>query len=519
MRTSHLAPTIFSLTLRALNRYPERLAFKWGQEQALTYTETAGLIGRMQGVLHGQGMRSGARLALLTANRAETWCVGVAAQGLGMATTWLHPLGALEAHTFQLQDADVGAVVIDASHYADRGAEIALAMPGLTVFTLGPASYGVDILSLASASGPAEPVDVSVAQGIATINYTGGTTGRQKGVVKLNTTISQMAISMLADFEFPAQPRFLAVAPISHVTGTNVLPTLLRGGTVHLMEKFDIEQMASIIKHERINFVMMVPTMIYGLLDHPRINAFDLSSLELLLYAGSPMSRSRLREGIERFGSVFSQSYGQSECFPITLLRKEHHDLSQPARLEACGFPVSGREVRLLDEQNMEVAPGERGEICVRGPAVMQEYWRQPELTREATSGGWLHTGDIAYADELGCLYIVDRKKDMIVSGGFNVYPREVEEALSTHPAVSNCAVIGTPDLKWGEAVTAVVVLRQGFSVSTEDLIRHVKALKGSVLAPKHVEIVDVLPLTALGKVDKKAMRTGYWAGQSRNVG
>lgn len=516
--TLHSAPTIFSLTLRALNRYPERLAFKWGDSE-LTYAATKKMIGRMQALLRAQGMISGQRIALLTANRAETWCVGIAAQGLGMTTTWLHPMGAIEAHCFQLEDADVSAVVIDTAHYKERGAEIATRMPGLKIFTLGPVPYGLDILNLAEQFSETEPEDHSAVDGIATLNYTGGTTGRQKGVVKLNSTISQMVISMMADFEFPQDPKFLAVAPISHVTGTNVVPTLLRGGSVYLMEKYDIEHMARIIQRERINFLMMVPTMIYALLDHPRIAEFDLSSLELLLYAGSPMSRSRLKEGVERLGSIFSQSYGQSECFPITLLRKAHHDLSKPERLESCGLPVSACEVRLLDEKNNDVASGKPGEICVRGPSVMQEYWRQPELTREALVDGWLHTGDIAYADTEGFLYIVDRKKDMIVSGGFNVYPREVEETLYGHPAVSNCAVIGTPDAKWGEAVTALVVLRQGYTVSAEDLIAHVKEIKGSVLTPKRLDIVESLPLTALGKIDKKVIRANYWSDQSRRVG
>lgn len=516
--TAHFTPTVFSLTLRALKRYPDRLAFKWANSE-LSYAATTGLIGRLQFVLNRLGMKPGARIGLLTANRAETWCVGIAAQGLGMATTWLHPMGSLDAHSFQLEDADVSAVVIDVSHYGERGGEIASRLPDIPVFTIGRASYGVDLLDLAGAAGSCEPTDCSTPTGIATLNYTGGTTGRQKGVIKLNTMVAQMAISILADFELPANPRFLAVAPISHVTGTNVLPTLLRGGTIHLMEKFDIGQMVATVERERINFLMMVPTMIYGLLDHPQLDQFDLSSLELLLYAGSPMSRIRLQEGIERLGPIFAQLYGQAECFPITVMPKKDHDVSSPELLDACGFPVSGCEVRLLDDENREVTTGERGEICVRGPTVMDGYWRQPDLSKEALSGGWLHTGDIAFADEVGRFYIVDRKKDMIVTGGFNVYPREVEDALASHPAVSNCAVIGTPDAKWGEAVMAVVVLRQGLSATAADLIDHVKAAKGSVHAPKRVEIVDALPLTAIGKVDKKTMRASYWSGQTRNVG
>jgi fatty-acyl-CoA synthase len=516
--TIHFTPTLFALTLRALKRYPDRVAFKWDQGQ-LTYRQTVQLIGRLQAVLHQAGIKSGSRLALLSANRADLWCAGVAAPGLGATTTWLHPMGSLNAHCFQLEDADVAAVMVDAANYGHRGSEIASSLPDIPVYTFGKAPYGVDLLALVDNAGSQAPVDLSKATHIGTLSYTGGTTGRQKGVAKTSLAAAHAALQLLADFEIPADPRFLAVAPISHVTGTNVLPTLIRGGTVNLMERFDVDKLVWTVARERINFLMMVPTMIYGLLDHPRFDDFDLSSLELLLYAGSPVSRSRLVEGITRIGPVFSQLYGQSECSPITAMRKAEHDISRPESLDACGFPVSGCEVQLLDDESREVKPGEHGEICVRGPSVMQEYWRQPELTQETLFCGWLRTGDIAIRDETGRIYIVDRKKDMIVSGGFNVYPREVEDALATHPAVGMSAVIGAPHAKWGETVLAYVVLRAGTVATSSELIDHVKSLKGSVNAPKYVEFVEALPLTALGKIDKKALRARHWAGQTRKVG
>jgi len=328
-----------------------------------------------------------------------------------------------------------------------------------------------------------------------------------------------MAIDILADFEIPPAPRYLAVAPISHVTGTNVLPVLLRGGTIHLLPRFDPERILQTVAAERINFMLMVPTMIYGLLDHPALGRHDLGSLELLLYGASAMSPTRLLEGIERIGPVFSQLYGQTECYPIALMPRADHDPAHPERFSACGFPISGVEVRLLDDEGRQVPVGEPGEICVRGPVVMREYWRQPEQTAAALAGGWLHTGDIARADEVGRLYIVDRKKDMIVSGGFNVYPREVEDALASHPAVGMATVVGVPDDKWGETVLALVVRRAGASPSAGELIHHVRDRKGALLAPKRIEFVDSLPLTPLGKVDKKAIRAAYWAGRDRGVG
>lgn len=513
----HASPSFFSLALAALRRYPERIAFQWAGGR-LTYRQATSLIGRYQAVLARHGIGAGTRVALLSANRADSWCAGMAVQGLGAATSWLHPMGSLDAHCFQVEDADVAAVIIDAAGYAHRAGEIAARLPGSRILTLGKADAGIDLAVLAEKAGNPAPVDHSSASAMATLSYTGGTTGRPKGVMKSGGANGHVALQMLAHFDMPLAPRFLAVAPITHVTGTNVVPTLLRGGTVHLMARFDPEEMAATIARERINATMMVPTMVYGLLDHPRFDAFDLSSLETLLYAGAPISRQRLIEGIGRVGPVFCQLYGQSECSPMTALRKEDHDLSQPALMDACGFPLAGCEVRLLGDDNREVTPGQHGEICVRSPAAMSGYWRQPELTEQALAGGWLHTGDVAVADECGRLYIVDRKKDMIVSGGFNVYPREVEDALATHPAVSMGAVIGVPDAKWGEAVTAYVVLRAGKSATADELIHHVKAIKGSVNTPKRVEIVTALPLTALGKLDKKALRARHWSGQGRNV-
>ena len=504
--TLHLGPTFGSLTLRALAMHPQKTAFQSASGQ-VTYAGVADMLGRMQAVLSAHGIGRGSMVALLSANRWETWCAGVAAQALGAGVTSLHPLASLESHSFQLNDSRAVLLIVDAGAFHDRGGELAAHHGTLAVMTLGPASYGKDLLSLAQQSGSARALDVSVAHELGTLNYTGGTTGRPKGVVRSNSATAQTALSILADFDLPAQPRYLASAPISHVSGTNVLPTLLRGGTVHLLGKFDPEQLLHTIEKERINFSLLVPTMIYTLLDHPALERFDVSSLELLLYGASPMSPSRLAEGLERIGPVFSQLYGQSECYPIAVLPKADHDVLRPVLLSACGFPTSACTVALLDEAGEPVPLGEPGEICVRAAHAMTEYWQQPELTKEVQAGGWLHTGDVARADEQGRLYIVDRKKDMIISGGFNVYPREVEDVLTSHPAVSSAAVVGVADPKWGEAVQAVIVLKAGAVATPEELVSLVKERKGPLHAPKSVRFVQSLPLTSLGKVDKKALR------------
>lgn len=514
----HNNPTSVALTLRAFRRFPERTAFVWDSGQ-LTYRGALRLIGGMQVAMQAAGLRPGMRTVLLSSNRAESWCAGIAAQGLGLTISWLHPMGSLSDHLDQVTDSEAEALIVDVPAYRDRGGELAARSGLRAVLTLGAAEYGTDMLAAATAAGEVDPQDVSDSDDYAILNYTGGTTGKSKGVLRRHRAAVQTTLSILSDYELPNEPRYLAMAPITHVAGSKVLPTLLRGGTVHLAKGFDPEKLLSIVAKERINMTLLVPTMIYVLLDYPKFDKAALASLDLLLYGASPMSPTRLIEGLERIGPVFSQIYGQTECYPVSLLRKADHDRNRPELFGSCGFPVSGCQVKLLGPDGQEVATGEAGEICVRAPCVMDEYWKRPEQTAETLAGGWLHTGDIARADERGYLYIVDRKKDMIVTGGFNVFPREVEDVLMSHVGVAQAAVIGTPDPKWGEAVTALIVTKAGVRIAEEELIDLVKQRKGGPHAPKRVEFVDALPLTAVGKVDKKVLREKFWAGQTRMVG
>jgi fatty-acyl-CoA synthase len=512
-------PAVCEQTLRALARYPSRTAFSW-PGGSLTYQGATDLIGRMQAVFMRLGLKPGTRAAFLTANRADTWCAGVAAQLSRLAITWLHPLGSLEDQLFQLEDSDAEMLVIDAAAFRDRGGDLAGRAQGVkTVFTLGPAGYGADLLAAIEQSDHAAARNFAGADDIATLNYTGGTTGKSKGALRTHREYGGFAATILTDFEIPDGARYLAVAPISHVAGTKVLPTLMRGGTVHMLKGFDPGAVLKTIERERINFTLFVPTMIYVLLDHPALDKTDLSSLELLLYGASAMSPSRLVEGIERIGPVFSQLYGQTECYPVSVLRKEDHDPRTPELLLSCGFPIAACDVKILDDSDQEVETGAAGEICVRAPHVMAQYWKRPDVTAETLKNGWLHTGDIARKDERGYMFILDRKKDMIVSGGFNIFPREVEDVLSQHADVAMCAVVGVPDDKWGEAVTAIVVAREGARPDPDELIALVKARKGSAHAPKQVRFVKELPMTGVGKVDKKVLRARFWAGRDRMVG
>jgi fatty-acyl-CoA synthase len=515
----HAFPTACGQTLRALARYPSRVAFSWSGG-SITYAGATELIGRIQKVFMQLALERGARVAFLTANRADTWCAGVAAQLSRLSITWLHPLGSLDDQLFQIEDSEAQMLVVDADTFRDRGGDLTSKASNLkAVFTLGPASYGIDLLAAVEAAGTATPQSFAGPDDVATLNYTGGTTGKSKGALRYHRELGGFANAILSDFEIPDSPRYLTVAPISHVAGTKVLPSLIRGGTVHMLKGFDPDAVFKTIARERINFTLFVPTMIYVLLDHPALDKTDLSSLELLLYGASAMSPSRLVEGIERIGPVFSQLYGQTECYPVSVLRKADHDPKTPELFLSCGFPIAACDVKILDNGDQEVETGAAGEICVRAPHVMAEYWKRPEQSAKTLKNGWLHTGDIARADERGYMFILDRKKDMIVSGGFNIFPREVEDVLSQHADVAMVAVIGVPDDKWGEAVTAVVVAREGARPSAEELINLVKARKGSAHAPKHIKFVDELPMTGVGKVDKKLLKAGFWAGRERMVG
>jgi fatty-acyl-CoA synthase len=351
---------------------------------------------------------------------------------------------------------------------------------------------------------------------IAWLQYTGGTTGRPKAAMISHRAMVQEVFSLTASWRLPLDPRTLIATPITHAGVLPILPTLLRGGTVVLQAGFDPQQWLAAVQTHRINFVFTIPTVLYTLLDHGGLDQFDLSSLETVVYGASPMSPSRIDEAQQAFGPTLLQGYGQTECVGMaTSLLPSEHD---PENRTSCGRAVAGALVDVLDEDGQQVPNGTVGELCVRSRAVMSGYWKRPAETAEVLRNGWLRTGDMAYRTDAGFFHIVDRKKDMVISGGFNVYPREIEDVLADDPSVSMVAVIGVPDPKWGEAVKAFVVPRPGATPDTAALMASVKRRKGPHHAPKSIEVVDQLPLTKVGKVDKKVLRATYWADLDRAV-
>ena len=498
--------------LRALREAGSRTVFVHGGRR-LAADECLQTVYQITRVLQAAGIGPGNGIGMLSLNLPEAFLVQVACQVVGARYTPLHPMGSLDDHKFVAADAEIRCFIYDPRLFSERAAQLRSSGMLHLTFALGEDDGNPDLMAAAAlASGdPVEPEPVRGSD-IETLYYTGGTTGRPKGVMhtRFGTWYTQLALAGDPDHAHRTRElRMLICTPISHAGGTAITPTLMRGGTVVLVDKFDAGEFLEIIEREQITETFVVPTMVYVLLDylreHPEI---DVSSLEEVIYGAAPMSPKRLHEAIERIGPVFVQGYGQTEAgVSVLRLRKEDHRLDRPDLLASAGKPMLGVVAKILREDGTEAAVGEVGELCLRGPMVMKGYWKNPELTAQALRGGWLHTDDMGYLDAAGYVTLVDRKKDMIISGGFNVYPSEVENALAEHPAVEACAVIGVPDDKWGESVKAFVVLKGRAQASAEELIMHVRNLKGRVNAPKRVDFIDELPLTVVGKVDRKALR------------
>jgi fatty-acyl-CoA synthase len=513
-----------NLMVAALKRHHDKPVMYLG-DTTLKGGEVAAQMSRYIQAFEALGAGTGTAGALLALNRPEVLFILGAGQTQGFRRTSLHPLGSADDHAYVINDAGITTLIID-PYFTERALALLEKCPGLTqVLTIGPvpdelAHVGTDLVA-AAATFDAQPLTAKVLppNHIVSITYTGGTTGKPKGVIGTSQAMSTMSQIQLAEWEWPENPRFLMCTPLSHAGAAFFVPTVIKGGSLYVLSRFDPAEVLKTIEEQKITATMLVPSMLYALMDHPDSHTRDLSSLETVYYGASAINPVRLKEAIDRFGPIFAQYYGQSEApMVITYLPKADHD---DARLSSCGRPSAFLRTALLGEDGQPVPVGEPGEICVAGPLLAGGYWNLPDETAETFRDGWMHTGDVAREDEDGFWFIVDRTKDMIVTGGFNVFPREVEDVVAEHPAVAQVGVIGTPDEKWGEAVTAIVVLRQGFELTDDvdaEIKQMVKDRKGAVQSPKQIIAIEALPLTGLGKPDKKALRAQYWTGD-RAVG
>ncbi len=358
---------------------------------------------------------------------------------------------------------------------------------------------------------------------VVAIRSTGGTTGPSKGVMVTTRMFATLFGTMCACMPVTRTPVHLAAAPLSHASGTLCFSTMAFGGTNVVLPRADPQAILDAIERHRVTTMFLPPTLLYMLLDSPDAGKRDCSSLQYLIYAGAPMSVDRLRQALHMFGPVLVQGFGQAEApFFCTCLTAQEHVVEPGApaeqRLRSCGRATPFTRVEVMDDEGRILGAGEVGEIVVRGDIVMKGYWRNPEATRAVSRYGWHHTGDVGYRDPEGYFYIVDRKRDLIISGGFNIAPSEIEQVLWSHPAVADCAVIGVPDEKWGESVKAVVELKPAAHATEAELQALCRDRLGGMKAPRSVEFWPALPRSPVGKVLKREIRRKFWAGRDRSV-
>lgn len=489
-----------------------------------TYAEAGELTHRIAHALRSRGIGRGDRVAVLSENDPTAFLCQLGALRSGAAYVPLN-VRSSDADLASLLRLTGCTVLFYAAALGDRVGKLRAEVPSIAhAIGIAGANAGDKELSAWMApEGARVPLPDDDLEAPAWIMGTGGTTGRPKAVVIPQRAIAAQTWALLSHLP-EEEPVQAVMAPLTHAAGALTYPVLARGGTTVVHARFDPEELLASIERYGVTRFFLPPTAIYSLLAHPGVEDRDYSTLRYFLYGAAPMSADKLMRAMEVFGPVMAQFYGQAESPTIcTFMGPREHaeamaDQALRGRLASCGRASDVAGIMILDKEGNEVPSGTVGEICVRGPLRMLGYLDDPDSTAAVDRGdGWQGTGDLGYMDADGYVYIVDRDRDLIITGGFNVYPGEVERALWAHPAVEDCAVIGIPDDHWGEAVTAFVELKPGMSAGPEELIDFCKAALGSVKAPKSVHF-RALPRSPVGKVLKRSIRDEYWSGEGRRV-
>lgn len=495
-------------------------------EKEHTFEQIGTLSCRIAHALLARGFAKETKSAVWSANDTVAWTCVLGAWRAGLAWVPINPRSPVTENAHLLDAFDCEVLFFQQAFWP----LIASILPQLHKLKLivcidGQVGPTISLDALIDGQPATAPLVNYNMDDVVAVQPTGGTTGIPKGVMNTHRSLqTMMAHTMMACHYAPHDPIvYLAAAPMTHSTGIGSLSCTARGGTTVVLQQIDPTALCDAIARHRVTEFFLPPTVIYMLLNTPGIGSRDFSSLRYFLYGASPMSVEKLREAITVFGPVMIEFYGQMECpGTIAIMRPEEHlsngQIADDTRLSSCGRTSPLVRVMIMNDMGKPLPTGEAGEICVSGDLVMKGYYKAPEKTAETIIDGWLHTGDIGYLDADGYLHITDRKKDMIITGGFNVYPSEIEQVLWSHPAVRDCAVIGVPDAKWGEAVKAVVELKPGLSADADELIALCKERLGSVYAPKSVDFITTLPRSPNGKVLKKNIRAPYWAGKERLI-
>ncbi len=478
----------------------------------LSYGQVQRISWRVARGLQRAGIQPGDKVAVLSSNDALAFATVFGISRAGGVWCPINPRNEASENAFVLDAFDCACLVFH-SNYAPMVEQMRAQLPQLKALVCldQPQAFAPAMDEWLDGLDDA-PIDIAPTDDVAMIAGTGGTTGQPKGVMLSGGNLEAMSALTLMGYPFEGRPVYLALAPLTHAAGVLCLPVMALGGRVVIMPKPDLGEFLALIERRRVTHTFLPPTLIYMLLQHPELAQTKRDSLQCFWYGAAPMSAARLEEALDRIGPVMAQLFGQTEAPMMVSMMppKDHFNADGSVarqRLASAGRPGPLVQVGIMDGEGALVPTGESGEIVVRGSLVMRGYYKNPQATKEASRHGWHRTGDIGYLDGDGFLYIVDRAKDMIISGGFNVYSAEVEQVLMQHPDVQDSAVVGLPDEKWGERVVAVLQLHAGRSVDAEAIKAFVKSRLGSVKAPKQVEVWGDLPRSKVGKVLKKEVR------------
>ena len=519
-----MAGTLGEFIERNGRDHADRAALIYGG-RTYTHAEYRDRAYRLANALYARGLRRQHRVGVLAQNSPAHCEAYAACEVAGFITASVNYRLAPPEIAWILKDAAPSVLIFDAE-YADTVARIRADYPELRHYIVigenGPdwAENYEDVLAGASDAPPpirARPDD------IAYLIYTSGTTGRPKGAMLDHRGQLGFIENQVIEMSAGQTDRFLLMMPYYHIGAKcSHLAASLAGGTVILHRSYDIREVALSLQRERATMAHLAPIMVQDLLDLREKESFDHSALRLVLYASGPMAVAQLRRALAAYGSIFMQVYGMTETGLGTVLHPHDHVLEgtpeQTRKLSSAGQAARGYDIRVVREDGADCDFEELGEILIRGPGVMRGYWNNHAASSSTVVDGWMHTGDIGAFDKNYFLYVLDRKKDMIISGGENIYPREVEEAIYHHPAVAEVAVIGMPDQRWGESVKAYVALKPGASASEDEIIAHCRTLIASYKKPKQVVFIEALPRLPNKKIDKKQLRAADWAGRERQV-
>jgi acyl-CoA synthetase (AMP-forming)/AMP-acid ligase II len=507
--------------------FPENIAIKHGKK-VLTYSEFNKRVNKLANALNKLNIKKGDNVAILQYNYPETlesifacFKAGIGAVPINFR---LHP----KEFSFIIDNSESRAVIIS-EEFNESFNDVKNLMPkvkNIISISKGKEVGFIDYEELIEKESDVfEDVTVEP-DDLAWLFYTSGTTGNPKGAMLTHRNMVAMSMNFFADM-CPIGPddAILHAAPISHGSGIYSLPNIAKAAknVILASKSFNPELVFKTIEEEKITNMFAAPTMIKLLIDSEYVGKYDFSSMKSLIYGGGPMYVEDLKDALNKLGNCLVQLYGQGEC-PMTISYLSHRDHKlegseqEMKRLGSAGIPRTDVEIKIFDENDNELSDGEVGEVVVRSDIVMKGYWKNSEATAKTMSSGWLHTGDVGYIDTDGYLYLLDRSKDMIISGGENVYPREIEEVILKHPAIKEVAVIGVPDEKWGETIKAIVSLNKGYSITEEEIINFCADNIARYKRPRSVEIIDDLPKNNYGKILKRELRDKYWKDRDKKI-